>query len=338
MTMRKTNNFIQVLSASLMTLAVSALSTVAAAESANVDMAAAQALFDQGRQLMSQGNFAEACPKLEESARIVGHSGTLLNLADCFEKQGRVSSAWTTFLSAAVAARRTNNVDRETEARNRANALQPLLPKIVINVGAADKDSGITITRDGTTVGQAQFGVPIPMDPGAHNVTASMPGRKTWETSIEIKTKGEVVRVDVPMLAVQSAVTPGAAPTRADAKPLARQSPSPAKNGRQRTWALVIGGAGVAGVAVGGVAGLVSMSKHNKADNHCSGSHCSDAQGVSLRSDARTWGNVSTIAFLVGAAGLATGATLWISSPKTESPTTAWVTLGPAGVGMNGTW
>ena len=318
--------------------AISIVSSTAAAEPTSADSAAAQALFDQGRQLMSQGKYAEACPKFEESARIVGHSGTLLNLADCYEKQGRVTSAWSTFLSAAAAANRIGNADREAEARARASALAPSLPKIVINVAAADKSAGIAITRDGVAVGQVQFGVPIPADPGVHKVTASMPGHKTWEAAVEIKSKGETVQVDVPTLEALPAAAPNSVPA-SEATQLPREAQAnKSKSNSQRTVALVVGGVGVVGVAVGSVAGLVSKSKHDKADDHCSGSSCSDSQGVSLRSDARLWGNVSTVAFIVGAAGLATGATLWLSTPKAESQPSAQVGVGPGSIVVKGSW
>jgi serine/threonine-protein kinase len=52
---------------------------IASAQSA-ADKAAAEALFDHGVRLMKQNNFAEACPKLEESDRIDPAVGTLLYL------------------------------------------------------------------------------------------------------------------------------------------------------------------------------------------------------------------------------------------------------------------
>ena len=58
------------------------------------DPAAAQALFDQGRDLMRQNKHAEACPKLAESNRLDPAIGTLFHLADCYEQSGRVASAW----------------------------------------------------------------------------------------------------------------------------------------------------------------------------------------------------------------------------------------------------
>ena len=336
--MQTLRNLMQLASALVIGTALSTISTAAKADASSADSATAQALFDQGRQLMSQGNYAEACPKLEESARIAGHSGTLLNLADCYEKQGRIAAAWSMFLSAAAAANRTGNSAREAEARARASALAPSLPKIVINVATADKNAGIAVSRDGTNVGQVQFGLPIPADPGTHKVTASMPGHRTWESTIEIKNRGEVVQVDVPTLEVLPASASSGAPVASTTQISSPGPTSEAKSNSQRTLAFVIGGVGVAGVAVGGVAGLVSMSKHNNADTHCNRSNCSDSEGVSLRSDARTWGNVSTVAFIVGAVGIATGATLWISAPKGESLRSAQLNVGPGSIVVRGSW
>ena len=140
--------------------------------------AAAQALFEQAPTLMAQGRPAEACPKLEESQRLDPGSGTLLNLARCYEQAGRLASAWNQYLEAAAAARSAGNKERESEARKRAEALRPRLPSLLIAVSAeARAIPGLEVLRDGQLVGAPQLGVPIPSDAGEHTLEARAPGR-----------------------------------------------------------------------------------------------------------------------------------------------------------------
>jgi hypothetical protein len=328
------------------------MSSRAAADVNSADSAAAQALFDQGKQLMAEGKYSEACPKLEESQRLDPTSGTLINLADCYEKEGKLATAWTTFLDAATAANRAGNTEREQAARERAQALAPVLPKIVITVAGGDKTPGLEIKRDGTTVGMAQWGTPIPADEGQHKVTATAPGRRPWETTATIKANGETVRVDVPELPLLGATEPqsaapgpGAAPPPQPA-PVAPMAPAAVPEakpsgglGAQRTLALVAGGVGLVGVAVGSVFGLISKSKRDDAASHCTGSACVDQAGVDMKADAISAGNVSTAAFIVGGAGLAGGAVLWFTanagSPEALAPR---VGIGPGSVLVQGAW
>src|SRR3954467_7016553 len=67
------------------------------ADATLADKAAAQSLFDQGRSLMTKGQYAQACPKLAESQRLDPGLGTQFNLADCYEHLGQTASAWAGF-------------------------------------------------------------------------------------------------------------------------------------------------------------------------------------------------------------------------------------------------
>src|SRR5258705_3259626 len=67
---------------------------------ASADLAGAEALFRQGRQLLSEGKTAAACEKFAASQRMDPSSGTLLNLADCHAGEGKTASAWAGFLTA----------------------------------------------------------------------------------------------------------------------------------------------------------------------------------------------------------------------------------------------
>ena len=74
-------------------LALGVVLLVGAASAQPRDVTRADALFREGRALMKKGDYATACPKLEESYRLDPAAGTGINLGDCFEKQGKVASA-----------------------------------------------------------------------------------------------------------------------------------------------------------------------------------------------------------------------------------------------------
>lgn len=170
----------------------------ASAESAE-QAAAARVLFDEGRSLAAEGRHGEACPKFEESLRLDFGIGTQFNLADCWEQTGRTASAWALFLEVARAAREGGQLDREAVANERAASVAQRLSKLVIRVSAAAK--GIRVSRDGVVLGEAVWGVAVPVDPGTYTVEAHAPGRSTWSASVSVpELAGETV-VTVPELA-----------------------------------------------------------------------------------------------------------------------------------------
>src|ERR1700733_5702276 len=83
----------------------------------------AEALFEEGRKLVADGNFADACPKFADSQRLDPSPATLLNLASCYEKQGRSASAWVTYREAASAANAASRPDYVVAAQRHAEAL-----------------------------------------------------------------------------------------------------------------------------------------------------------------------------------------------------------------------
>ena len=104
---------------------------------------------------------------------------------------------------------------------------------------------------------------------------------------------------------------------------------------------LVVGGAGVAGLVIGGVFGLVSKSTYNNAfTNECGGNpNTCSTQGAQDGSTAHSQATISTVGFIAGAALLAGGAVLYFTAPKGTSIGVA-PTVGTAGGGLNvvGAW
>ena len=333
------------------TLALVALPHLAlAADPPKTDPAAAQVLFYEARTLMQQNKFAEACPKLEESMRLDAGLGTQFNLADCNEHIGKITSAWAGFLEVAAGSKAANQLDREKVARKRAQALETRLPKLVVDVVGAP--TGLEVMRDGIVVGPAAWGTPIPVDPGTHKLSATAPGKGTWETTVAT-TEGKIVHVSIPrdLPAAPVAVAPPAVigpqleprrprrPTATMATTVVTDFPAPVveENGSvQRTIGWVVAGVGVVGVGLGAGFGLSSVGKRNESRSHCVVDQC-DADGVGLRDDAIRNGNIATIAIIAGGAAIAGGLVLVLTAPKTtDSREGAGRLRAVPNVGLNG--
>ena len=261
----------------------------------DADPAAAQSLFDHARSLMGAGRYGEACPKLEESLRLDPGIGTRFNLADCNEHIGKITTAWAGFLDVAAQSRRANQHERETLARKRAAALEPRLPRLVVDVNGASE--GLEVQRDGSSVGGAAWGAALPVDPGTHRISASAPGKQTWETTVQTP-EGSTVRVSVPRDLVPTFGPPNVA----------------RRGSAQRTLGWLSTGLGVAVVGVGLGFGLSSLAQRNDSRTHCTGDAC-DATGLTLREDAIRSGSIATIASIAGGAAVAGGLILVVTAP-----------------------
>lgn len=153
------------------------------------DPAAAEALFQAGRALMEKKNYAEACPKLEASYSLDPAIGTKLNLAECFEKQGKLATAWVSWGEARDQAKKEGDKAREDLASKRQKDLDPRVPRLTINVkGPID---GLAIYRDDVALLPATLGVPLPVDPGKHAVTLRRGTTILKEESVESKEKAK---------------------------------------------------------------------------------------------------------------------------------------------------
>jgi hypothetical protein len=292
--------------------------TLALAQPKN-DAATAQALFYEARALMRDRKYAQACPKLEESLRLDYGMGTEFNLADCNEKMGKIAAAWSGFINVAAAAAAQNQAQREKVARDRAKQIEPRLPKLVVEV--ASPAPGLEVRRDNVVLGAAAWGTASPVEPGSHRIVASAPGRVPFDvtvTAIEGKTMKVAIPGLAPVVVAPELPRPAVSEPPPPPAPIATTFPEPVierPNNAQRTVGFVVGALGVGALGVGAGFGIDSLSKRERAKDHCTGDLC-DESGLALRDRAIASGNIATITSIAGGVAIATGLVLVLTAPK----------------------
>jgi hypothetical protein len=328
------------IASALVLAGVLAMPAVAFAQGSS-NQAAAEALFDEGKKLMAAGQFAQACAKLAESQRLDPGAGTLLNLASCYERDGRTATAWATYKETIASADKSGRKEWAAAATKRVKALEPLLSKLTIAVPEGAKTTGLVVKRDGAVINAAEWGLAIPLDPGKHAIEASAPDKKTYSSTVDLGAKADMQTVTVPPLesgagGATVAALPGAGtsvpPTAAEPASSSGTDTGTTSSSGSSTRILGLGlvGAGVIGLGVGTVFGLKAGSLNDDAKANCNAdqTRC-NAAGVAQVDDAKSAATISTIGFVAGAALVAGGAVLFFTSPKGEKTTARRTTVAP---------
>lgn len=279
------------------------------------EKAAAEALFDDGVELLKEGELESACQKLESSQKIDPGVGTLLYLADCYEKRNLTASAWATFREAASTAEARGD-DRASIASERADRLTPRLSKlsIVMEVGQDMKLPGLEILRDGSIVPRAVWGAATPVDPGEHVIVARAPGYESEEVQVIVDGDAATATLTIPRLKKLPDATPE------EALPSSKSSAAePGKT--QRALGIGFGAAGLVGLGVGAVFGGLAIAKNNETldpngEFNCSGGSCPTQGGVDATNTALTFATVSDVGLIAGGVLLAAGVTLYLTAPR----------------------
>lgn len=314
------------------------------ADSTPAERAAAEVLFQEARQLSKQGKDTEACPKYEESNRIDPSIGTQLYLADCYERIGKLASAWVLFKEAASQAQLAGQSAREKSATTRADDLEARLPKLLLRVTAADTP-GLELRQDGKPVRRALWGSALPVDSGLHTLQATAPGRRGWESSIQAS-NGQLTTVNIPELPPETTPlvapsAPGKAPAASTTSPTSPPSSPPKANApvaegwsTQKTIGAISAGVGAVSLAAGTYFAFQARSQWKDAQPLCPDNQCSP-QGYDLGTAAHRDGNVATVLLAIGAAGLGAGAYLWFTD---KGPAGTTVGVAPGAVVARGVW
>jgi hypothetical protein len=275
----------------------------------------AEQLFNEGLGLMEAGDLAKACPKLEESQQVEAAVGTLLYLGECYDRQGRAADALATFHAAAEAARQAGQIERARIASERAKAVEARSPKLEISVPDASWSSGLRIEYDGVVERLPERGVTVPVEPGAHLVRVTAPGKIAWSTTVVVAPGQTTSVVRIPPLADEAPAAPGPLTVAA--------SPAADATNLSRAWQVggsVAGGLGLVGIVVGAVLGAKAKGHEAESEQYCDPPDYAlcTGDGVDLIDRAHREALVSDVAFIVGGIALAAGLTLVIAAPTME--------------------
>ena len=168
------------------------------------------------------------------------------------------------------------------------------------------------------------------MDPGQHVFTFEVPGQAPTTYRFVLK-EGEKDRRERIVLA--------GAPEPAAAR-VAPAPSAPPRGQTQRVAGLVLGAAGLAGVGVGAVFGVLAIRDWSSSKSECASPTCPSPNYEAAVSDhdrAETSATIATAGFIAGGVLLATGVVAWLTSPSTGAESTASFHLSPAlGPGLAG--
>jgi hypothetical protein len=191
--------------ASLATIGVLLLASDARGEPGATEKATAEALFQQGTDLMGEKQYAAACEKFAGSHQLDPALGTLLRLADCNDRIGKSASAWAMFKEASSVAHTRNEPERWRMADERGGELEKRLSKLEIKLESKNVPAGFELKLNGVSIPRATWDAALPVDPGKQKLEASAPGRITWMGTVEVPEGPAMRSIEVPALALKPA-------------------------------------------------------------------------------------------------------------------------------------
>jgi hypothetical protein len=286
---------------------------------------------------LDEGRYEEALDYCKRAEAIMHAPTHLLLIARADSKLGRLVEAQEAYIriqreplaSDAPAA----FVDAQHKAAEEQAALAPRIPSLTVQLeGGTAAD--VTVMLDGKALPSAVIGLPGPVDPGEHKLSA-MGATRAADPATVVIAEGAKETVTVQLKVVANAP--------ADAVP-STSDEAPRTSNALRIGAWVGVGVGVVGLAVGTAFVVKNHSDRDDANALCTSIGCPEskrAQVTSFDNSANSAATLAWVSYGIGAAGLATGAVLfWLSGSRPVASQTARVSpwIGARVAGVMGTF
>lgn len=299
-----------------------------AEDASAAETAAARALAVDGLKLAQANNCSDAVPKLERAEKLYHSAVVAIRLGECYVAVGRLVEGTELLRKELREPQPSEPTPALTKALERAQKLldttKPRIAGLTIKVAAA-QDMGVKV--DGNLVPSVLIDTEIPIDPGEHAIEVTAPGFIKSSSRVSLN-EGEKKSVTLTLARDPNAALPepprdkpseSAAPPPQKPEPISSNPPPPAPAPTpNHTAAYVALGVGAAGVITGGVLGVMTIKRHADLKDQCPNGICPPDKQSDLDS-AKTLGNISTIAFGVGGAGLVLGTVLFFTATPSQS-------------------
>ncbi len=222
------------------------------------------------------------------------------------------------------------------EAKELAAQLADRIPSIELRIDGAAADAWVTVTVDGTEIPHAAITLPRKLNPGAHTAAATAPGYRKASATFSLKERDAqniVLKLEKNDGSAGTATAPTSAAGTTTGADQSQASSQPA------TTLMWVGfGVAGAGIAVGSVTGILSLSKAKKARDQCNSDNTCPKAAQDEIDSSKSFAMISNISFGVAIVGAAVGVYgLLTKKKKTESaPVTGRVTpvVGAGYVGL----
>src|SRR4051794_31241637 len=228
------------LSAPALPVALCVLCPREAAAQDKKELAKARAQFQRAIELEQAGNYSTALEQFRDVGQVRMTPQVRFHIASCEEKLGRLVTALGGYQLAFADADSVGE-DFKAEVDAAVTRLEASIPKLVIQRGSGAEAAEIQL--DGVALGASSVGVPVPLDPGPHSISAKAPGALPFSQTVTIA-EHEQKTVDVVLTAE---------PQAPQVAPAGVALPPAVDNSNPRLIPYVIGGVGIASLIGAGV-------------------------------------------------------------------------------------
>jgi hypothetical protein len=316
-----------------------------AAGPTDAQVQAARELFVAAEKDEDAKRWSDALEKLRRVAQVRLTAGVRYHIALCEENLDELLAALADYTLAEGQAKRENAQDVSALVGPRLSKLNGRVPRLTLHVEGDQSD--LEVRLDGVVVLKAMWGVAMPVDPGAHKITAVATGYLPFARTVPMTERDNtLVEVAVTVHAAPPPPTPVPTPTSTSTPPSTPPStgtsttpaaPTDSVEPRSHTTA-ILATVGTAVFLGGGIASyLVAGSTHDSAVTTCSTrvTPCDD-----LKHGVQLWDTVALSSWIASAALATVAIIAWASPAHDSAPpaSSAALFVGPGTLALRGTF